>query len=117
MLVPLVLLIVHTPTSHANTQWRRTADLVQQVYPTPIVKLHIKKAPYKPFMTLLLSYAFKTRLAMASLLLSLVAMVFSVAVANCLLTDYQKEEVLAAHNYYRGMVDPIATDMLRMVWI
>ena len=52
---------------------------------------------------------------MSSLLVSLVAMLFSVAIANCILTENQKKEILAAHNYYRGMVDPIATDMYRMV--
>lgn len=31
------------------------------------------------------------------------------------LTSKQKEEILNAHNYYRGHVDPIATNMLKMV--
>ena len=31
------------------------------------------------------------------------------------LTDTQKQEILEAHNHYRGLVDPTATDMLRMV--
>ena len=31
------------------------------------------------------------------------------------LTSSQKKEILHAHNYYRGHVDPIATNMRRMV--
>ncbi len=31
------------------------------------------------------------------------------------LTYDQKQEILEAHNYFRGLVDPTATDMLRMV--
>ena len=31
------------------------------------------------------------------------------------LTDAEKYEILNAHNYYRGLVDPIATNMLKMV--
>ena len=31
------------------------------------------------------------------------------------LTDLEKLEILNAHNYYRGLVDPIATNMLKMV--
>ena len=31
------------------------------------------------------------------------------------LTDDEKEEVLRAHNYYRGLVDPVAANMERMV--
>ena len=31
------------------------------------------------------------------------------------LTDEEKEEVLRAHNYYRGLVDPVASNMERMV--
>ncbi len=33
------------------------------------------------------------------------------------LTSDQKAEILRAHNYFRGRVDPIATDMLRLVSI
>ena len=31
------------------------------------------------------------------------------------LSEEEKEEILNAHNYYRGLVDPIATNMLKMV--
>ena len=31
------------------------------------------------------------------------------------LSDEEREEILNAHNYYRGKVDPIATNMLKMV--
>ena len=31
------------------------------------------------------------------------------------LSEEEKEEILNAHNHYRGMVDPIATNMLKMV--
>ena len=31
------------------------------------------------------------------------------------LTSDQKQEILHAHNYYRGKVDPIATNMQRLV--
>ena len=31
------------------------------------------------------------------------------------LTEEEKEEILNAHNHYRGLVDPIATNMLKMV--
>ena len=31
------------------------------------------------------------------------------------LTEEEQEEILKAHNYYRGLVDPIATNMLKMV--
>ena len=33
------------------------------------------------------------------------------------LSEEEKEEILNAHNYYRGQVDPVATNMLRMVMI
>ncbi len=36
-------------------------------------------------------------------------------VAGGSLTSNQKKEILQAHNYYRGRVDPIATNMMRMV--
>ena len=47
-------------------------------------------------------------------LLCLVAVVW-VQPASGKLSSDQKEEILNAHNYYRGRVDPIATNMLRMV--
>ena len=31
------------------------------------------------------------------------------------LSDEEKQEIVNAHNYYRGQVDPIATNMLKMV--
>ena len=31
------------------------------------------------------------------------------------LTDSEKMEILRAHNYFRGVVDPVATNMLKMV--
>ena len=31
------------------------------------------------------------------------------------LTEEEEEEIMNAHNYYRGLVDPIATNMLKMV--
>ena len=31
------------------------------------------------------------------------------------LTEEEMEEILNAHNYYRGQVDPIAANMLKMV--
>ena len=31
------------------------------------------------------------------------------------LTDEEKAEILNAHNHFRGQVDPIATNMLKMV--
>lgn len=31
------------------------------------------------------------------------------------LTEEEKQEIVNAHNYYRGMVDPIATNMEMMV--
>ena len=35
--------------------------------------------------------------------------------AHARLTDEEKEEIVRAHNYYRGKVDPIATNMEQMV--
>jgi len=32
------------------------------------------------------------------------------------LSEEEQEEILNAHNYYRSLVDPIATNMLKMVW-
>jgi hypothetical protein len=32
------------------------------------------------------------------------------------LSEDEKEEILEAHNYFRGQVDPVATNMLRMEW-
>ena len=31
------------------------------------------------------------------------------------LTEEEQEEILNAHNHYRGQVDPVATNMLQMV--
>lgn len=31
------------------------------------------------------------------------------------LRDEEKEEILSAHNHYRGIVDPVATNMQKMV--
>ena len=31
------------------------------------------------------------------------------------LSEEEKEEILNAHNHYRGQVDPVATNMLKMV--
>ena len=31
------------------------------------------------------------------------------------LDEEEKEEILNAHNHYRGQVDPVATNMLKMV--
>lgn len=32
------------------------------------------------------------------------------------LSEEEQEEILNAHNYYRSLVDPIATNMLKMVF-
>ena len=37
--------------------------------------------------------------------------------ANASLSDEEKEEIVRAHNFYRGKVDPIATNMEQMVII
>ena len=31
------------------------------------------------------------------------------------LDEEEQQEILNAHNYYRGLVDPLATNMLKMV--
>ena len=48
--------------------------------------------------------------------------IFIVIVGLCLfggvfgaLSEQEKNDLLAAHNYYRSIVSPIATDMLKMV--
>ena len=33
------------------------------------------------------------------------------------LSEEEVEELINAHNYYRSLVDPIATNMLKMVWM
>ena len=33
------------------------------------------------------------------------------------LSEEEQEEILNAHNYYRSLVDPIATNMLKMVFL
>lgn len=38
-------------------------------------------------------------------------------VGNAEFTEEEKAEIVKAHNYYRGMVDPIATNMEMMVSI
>ena len=41
-----------------------------------------------------------------------------IAVANfaeARITDEEKQEIVRAHNYFRGKVDPIATNMEQMV--
>lgn len=48
------------------------------------------------------------------LLLELLSLVCNVK-GQQVLTEDEQEEILAAHNYYRSLVDPIATDMLRLV--
>ena len=35
--------------------------------------------------------------------------------ARATLTEEEQAELLKAHNHYRGLVDPVATNMLRMV--
>ena len=35
--------------------------------------------------------------------------------ARATLTEEEQAELLKAHNHYRGLVDPIATNMLRLV--
>ena len=54
----------------------------------------------------------------------LVLSVFALLALSCVreaygqgLSDAEKYEILSAHNYYRGIVDPIATNMLKMVRI
>ncbi len=46
-------------------------------------------------------------------------LVFLLGVASVMstsgLTDDEKKEVLNAHNYYRGLVDPVASNMQRVV--
>ena len=37
------------------------------------------------------------------------------AVTQARLSDEEKEEIVRAHNYFRGKVDPIATNMEEMV--
>lgn len=40
---------------------------------------------------------------------------YALSFSNARLTDEEKEEIVRAHNYFRGKVDPIATNMEQMV--
>lgn len=45
-------------------------------------------------------------------------LIFALAIlqlSHARLTDEEKEEIVRAHNYFRGKVDPIATNMEQMV--
>ena len=46
--------------------------------------------------------------------LSLLAVCF-LALASAQITEEEQQEILRAHNTYRGQVDPIATNMEEMV--
>ena len=43
------------------------------------------------------------------------SMIVFLQLAWARLSDEEKEEIVRAHNYYRGKVDPIATNMEQMV--
>lgn len=49
------------------------------------------------------------------LLFYVTSMLVFLGLANARLSDEEKEEIVRAHNYYRGKVDPIATNMEQMV--
>ena len=49
------------------------------------------------------------------LLFYVTSMLVFLGLANARLGDEEKEEIVRAHNYYRGKVDPIATNMEQMV--
>lgn len=51
----------------------------------------------------------------ASLVVLTVLGIVSVMSQSYGLTDEEKIEVVKAHNYYRGLVEPVATNMERMV--
>ena len=40
---------------------------------------------------------------------------YVIPAARATLTEEEQAELLKAHNHYRGLVDPVATNMLRMV--
>ncbi len=50
-----------------------------------------------------------------TLLAALLILVEGINGIQASLTNSQKSELLSAHNYFRGKVDPIATDMQRLV--
>ena len=45
----------------------------------------------------------------------LVLLAVSYGVCGQGMSEEEKEEILNAHNHYRGQVDPVATNMLKMV--
>jgi hypothetical protein len=49
------------------------------------------------------------------LLFCVVSMLVFLGLANASLSDEEKEEIVRAHNFYRGRVDPVATNMEQMV--
>ena len=49
------------------------------------------------------------------LLCCVIGLLFILRLAEARLSDEEKEEIVRAHNYYRGKVDPIATNMEQMV--
>ena len=54
----------------------------------------------------------RSDLLAAGLLLTVVLMS---SPSNAFLTDDDKEELLRAHNFYRGKVSPVATNMAKLV--
>lgn len=52
---------------------------------------------------------------MRLLAISLVLLASHLLVAMAVLNDEQKAEILEAQNYFRSIVDPIATDMAALV--
>lgn len=61
----------------------------------------------------------RTEVAMAQVAfwIAILTLVCSSAVpdVSATLTEEEKEELLRAHNHYRGLVDPLATNMIRLV--
>lgn len=49
------------------------------------------------------------------LLCYVISMLVFLGLAEANLSDEEKEEIVRAHNLYRGKVDPIATNMEQMV--
>ena len=49
------------------------------------------------------------------LLCYVISMLVFLGLASANLSDEEKEEIVRAHNFYRGKVDPIATNMEQMV--
>lgn len=52
-----------------------------------------------------------SRIFLAALLL----LSYTLTITRAALRDEDKEEILSAHNHYRSIVDPVATNMQKMV--